>query len=641
VTHRTKGLLLLIALVPFAFMRAVKADELDESPIPQILNCSGACINYVPAMTLYHNNPGFPRGQTGFTGVHSEGFVWLYFTVGVDGKTHDISKIYELGNPEFPRQTIEMVGNWTFQPASLNGKPVTEIRFLRQIFDAVTPGPPRQEILGAYQDASNLFSSGNAERARDSVESALQLPQLTFFERSMLALSLAKLAMLRQDYQEARRFSIMASVVGTKRMAPNLVQSLWETRIGADLMVGEYEDGFRMFNLLANTKGVDLPSSYTAQINAARASADAAPELVTKAKIPVTNEDGVYWHLLRHRTFQFGGDPGALDKFILSCDQRTLESKISLMALFHVPGSWTNCTVFVYGTAGTAGTAGAVFGIVETNDDKMQQDAAMTHYNDVVRSDPKNPNVYLGRAMAYAADSRWAEAISDYSTVIELDPKQTVAYQERARAYNAIGNKMAGLADAETVMAKDLKNYPARLARASLRRAVGKYDDALADYDVLIAGKSPLIYFNRAITLLCLGRYDEADEDFLKAIQRWGNDLPSYNWLHIVRAKRGKPDDQGYSAARSSLPNPNYVREIADLYRDRETIGQVEAAMNASRQDPAQKDNWPCSAKFFLGEYQLAHGEVAEAKAYFNEISPANCDYAEAAASVAELKRLH
>jgi hypothetical protein len=179
----------------------------------------------------------------------------------------------------------------------------------------------------------------------------------------MLALPLAKIALRRKDYLEARRYALMVAVPGIRDMPNSLALNFWETLIRADLMLGEFSEAFYAFDALKHLRSLDPTYPYVDLINNALVQAKESPQLVTQSRIPLQGtESSVYWHGLYRRTFSFAAVVGTLDRYVMDCDQSVTESKISLTAQWRVPSSWSSCVIFVYGTPGTT------FRIVETND---------------------------------------------------------------------------------------------------------------------------------------------------------------------------------------------------------------------------------------------------------------------------------
>ncbi len=73
-----------------------------------------------PPKFISGNAPSWPMSQW-----HSgnSGFAVVAFTVGLDGKAHDI-RVVQASYPYFGSHTIIAVRNWKFEPARKNGQPV-------------------------------------------------------------------------------------------------------------------------------------------------------------------------------------------------------------------------------------------------------------------------------------------------------------------------------------------------------------------------------------------------------------------------------------------------------------------------------------------------------------------------------------
>lgn len=270
-------------------------------------------------------------------------------------------------------------------------------------------------------------------------------------------------------------------------------------------------------------------------------------------------------------------------------------------------------------------------------------------YNEALQDIPGDQNLLERRALAAYNAERWKDAVSDYSAVIAIkdsahldDAVMAELYLKRGGAYDAGGDNERGLADVEIALSLNRRIDQGQFWRASLLRAVGKYEQALDDYDELARDDDPVVYFNRAVTYFCLGRFREAENDIRRYLKTYKDEISAYAWIHILRVKREMTDDPKYAELKSPYSATDWITQIADLYRGRLTVEKVEATMMAARQDLQLKssDTWPCSVMFYLGEYKLEHGDLAGAKADLGSITPANCNYAEADVAAAELTRL-
>lgn len=223
------------------------------------------------------------------------------------------------------------------------------------------------DIAAAYRDAGTLFNAGKEDEAKAKLTDVLSRPRLTFFERSLLALPLARLALKKQDNLEARRLALLATAPGTGVLPVNSAIELWEIRIKADLLLGEISDALTALDGLKSVKGFDPSSPIVRVVSDTLAKFNALPKSSLLAAIPAA-EVGIYWHDLSRRTFSFQPVEG-LDQFTLACQQSVLKSKITASAQWTVPNSWSGCMIFVQGQPGTQ------FSIIEASDNPAPQGA--------------------------------------------------------------------------------------------------------------------------------------------------------------------------------------------------------------------------------------------------------------------------
>ncbi|MBO0694641.1 MAG: energy transducer TonB [Verrucomicrobia bacterium] len=73
-----------------------------------------------PPKLISGNAPLYPISQSR---SGNSGFAIVAFTVGLDGKTHDI-RVVRASYPYFGSHTVLAVRDWRFEPGRKNGKPV-------------------------------------------------------------------------------------------------------------------------------------------------------------------------------------------------------------------------------------------------------------------------------------------------------------------------------------------------------------------------------------------------------------------------------------------------------------------------------------------------------------------------------------
>jgi tetratricopeptide (TPR) repeat protein len=323
-----------------------------------------------------------------------------------------------------------------------------------------------------------------------------------------------------------------------------------------------------------------------------------------------------------------------------------------------VPASWQNCTLFVHGSPGTT------FSIVETDDDETQKSEMMARYDAAVRANPSSAVAMMARARAYLTALKLDAAMADFSRAIELDPKLAAAYSDRANLYLVGGKYAEGLADAEAALKLDSKNDAAKKHRAFANGVLGNHSKALDDYEDMKTAKDNDGYAGRAVTYFAQGRYSNAEGDFRAMYEMRRGDLGIILLQHLSRLKRDLPADAVFAKYNPRLPKADWRWELIELFRGNQTLEQTEADMKAAQKNPPPaglnqavfnklkqrgifhvedtllRDNWPCQSRFYFGQYRLAHGDAAGARADFTQMITEHCYAAETVAAAAELKRL-
>lgn len=340
-------------------------DEIPEYPLPHIQPpCVAECPDFKAATPILQPKPEYRSDLLGNTPRYApEGFALVRYTVGTDGKTHDIIPIIRIGHHRIAEQAIESIKTWTFTPATRNGKPVAQMLTYRIYIQPdytkkaasfyspynVSWDPPLPVNLA---EVDRLIGAGKRDEARAMLKEGLARP--SYSPRQSLYERLIKLATERGDYLEARQYAVIATV-GYE--ANGYRNEDWIARLNADLALGELADAVFTFQKL---KKLGLVAGVEERFGEAFAKADTAPELLVRAAISSDDAAPVYWHALHRNTFKFAEGAGALDKFSLMCDNNMMEGQVSFTSQWRLPAAWRNCILFV------SGAPGATFGVIET-----------------------------------------------------------------------------------------------------------------------------------------------------------------------------------------------------------------------------------------------------------------------------------
>ena len=95
---------------------------------------------------------------------------------------------------------------------------------------------------------------------------------------------------------------------------------------------------------------------------------------------------------------------------------------------------------------------------------------------------PKDPDLLIDRAEAYAEAGRYWDAIDDLNDALEVAPKRADALIYRASAYRRVGGLDLALQDVQQALKLDPKSVPGLLERGNIRRLRGDAAGAKADW---------------------------------------------------------------------------------------------------------------------------------------------------------------
>lgn len=283
--------------------------------------------------------------------------------------------------------------------------------------------------------------------------------------------------------------------------------------------------------------------------------------------------------------------------------------------------------------------------------DRGDLERAESDFGEAIRHDAALPAAWLGRGLARTAAGRHGEAIEDFDRLLRLEPKNEEGLLQRAAACLRAGKVDRGMRDLDRAIAGNPQSARAfamrgeawlgkgRLdraaedldrsiaidpvlatswvVRAQVRRRRGDHDGALADLERAraIDEGSRLAVQDRAITLLCAGRFGEALADLDSLVVR--SDTPAemrpyhalYRW--IARARSGEEAAATEQLARTiGFVGDAWPRAAADLFLGKGTPEAVLAAAGDSNERL-------CEAHCYIGHWNAVRGDADLARESF------------------------
>ncbi len=216
----------------------------------------------------------------------------------------------------------------------------------------------------------------------------------------------------------------------------------------------------------------------------------------------------------------------------------------------------------------------------------------------------------LARDDTDGAIAAFTAALGDGDLSAALMPQ---AYRGRARAYMAKGRCADALADMDAALKLKPGEGDLVAQHGFAADCLDKLDVALADYDALIAAKfSSEIYRMRGVVHWRMGDMAAAAGDFSTYVSIVNRDPYGVLWLEMSRARIGALD---LSAAADDVRHFNddeWPGALLKLYAGKLKPDGVAAAV--AQGDASKQADRQCEADFYLGEWWLSRMDTSPAK---------------------------
>ncbi len=161
-----------------------------------------------------------------------------------------------------------------------------------------------------------------------------------------------------------------------------------------------------------------------------------------------------------------------------------------------------------------------------------QYEQAMTFLDRALELNGARANEAVGRAELLRTQQRYEESLQSFDLAMSHFTNSGWVLASKAEALHAQGELIEALGTTELALATRQRQLDLLSEKAEMLRRVGHFNDALACYDIaqMLLQQSSRLVGTRALILADLERYEEADENFLEAIELH----PDY-WLWWLR----------------------------------------------------------------------------------------------------------
>ena len=245
------------------------------------------------------------------------------------------------------------------------------------------------------------------------------------------------------------------------------------------------------------------------------------------------------------------------------------------------------------------------------------------------------------RAMSASIKHDRELVISEFSAAVEAGgltaDQQRRAHTGRGEAYYLNGDCAKAVADFDSAIAQNPEGVEAHVGRAQAKMCLGD-KDAIADADMAVSREpGRASYTARGRIHWTFGEFAAAAEDFTKAYEDGNYYTYALLWFALSAARAGTMDNNAFEE-KASRDHSDWPGPILSLF-----LGKPGA--EADIRKAVAKDTDPthprqCEADFYLGEWQLTHGQAVAAKPMLQKAAE-QCpvDFIERMAAKAELAR--
>jgi tetratricopeptide (TPR) repeat protein len=158
-------------------------------------------------------------------------------------------------------------------------------------------------------------------------------------------------------------------------------------------------------------------------------------------------------------------------------------------------------------------------------------DKAIADFTQAIKLSPNDSRIYYNaRGSMYGSKGDFDKAIADYTQAIRLDPNTTRAYYNRGNEYLFNGDFDKAIADFTQAIRLDPDDYDSYLNRGIAYSNKGDIDKAITDYTqaIKLNPDNDNAYTSRGVAYGIKGDYNKAVSDFTQAIRLKPNDYSAY-----------------------------------------------------------------------------------------------------------------
>lgn len=177
-----------------------------------------------------------------------------------------------------------------------------------------------------------------------------------------------------------------------------------------------------------------------------------------------------------------------------------------------------------------------------------KSDDALLHFDKAIALDSFNCNAYYNKGLVYEKQNKLGEALKNYDAALKININSTIVHYTKANALYNFGRYIESARDYEEFAkySKDKSKGTMISIMATMLFGKKRYEESILFYDIVIkycTDNVELAYNNKAAALGYLNRYEEALQNYDKAIQLNPNVSKFYNNKGFIYMSKGNYEE--------------------------------------------------------------------------------------------------
>jgi len=344
---RILNLVLFLALAPTVYASGPEAGE----------NLAEVVATRTYAIPDKHEPPRYP---TKALRSGTEGWVVANFSIKEDGTTDDISVKSASIDGYFEKETIRAIRAWTYEPATLNGSPVSQgNRQARHVYRITnTQSGVSKAFHKQYKAALEAIKDGALDQASEMLENLDSNKKRLLTEVFFLDVLHAAYWQGKDDQKKRLRYIERALIIADEVAKRGMHINLLRQAIVANSIAGNYARVLKHYDTLTKVaedlSPEDPVHGLIAKVNQLL---DGDEMIVTEGRIfrcthckPVRSS---WRRTLNRKSFSIDSVVGEINEIEVICDLKSVTLDHNPDIIFNIQKDWELCTVRLIGDEDT------------------------------------------------------------------------------------------------------------------------------------------------------------------------------------------------------------------------------------------------------------------------------------------------